>query len=70
MRRTTMAAPRSPDTDERNALRERAERGLTQAPPAVVARRLNLTAEELRDLCPDLVDDDAPADDRSAVSGY
>ena len=54
-RPTPMTARPSPATE----LAGRVERGLMAAPVHMVARRFGLTEEEMRDLCPDMFDDEA-----------
>ena len=54
IRKPTMTAQTSPATE----LAGRVERGLMAAPVHMVARRFGLTEEEVRDLCPDMFDDE------------
>lgn len=62
----TMTAASSADTDKR---RERVERALLALPVEIAAIRLNMTIEQMRDYCPDLIDDE-PEPEGNPISGY
>ena len=70
MTSTTSAAATSRDTDPVKRMQKRVDAGLRKGvSPERIRRRLHMSPGELRDYCPEYVDDE-PDQGQNGVTGY